>query len=109
MKRANIAIDSQLAYEYDSSRHLAFSGTENDEPGNGGIGVIFNTNDFLLQIFDFPTAPRPIFYYSQVGMDRVVGANLVSLDVHVVPLPPSVFLLGSGLLGLAGWRRFRKG
>jgi hypothetical protein len=26
-----------------------------------------------------------------------------------VPLPPSVLLLGSGLLGLVGWRRFRKG
>jgi hypothetical protein len=26
----------------------------------------------------------------------------------VVPLPPSVLLLGSGLLGLAGFRRFRK-
>jgi len=25
-----------------------------------------------------------------------------------VPIPPSVLLLGSGLLGLAGWRRFRK-
>ena len=26
-----------------------------------------------------------------------------------VPLPPTVLLFGSGLLGLAGWRRFRKG
>ena len=26
----------------------------------------------------------------------------------VVPLPPTVWLLGSGLLGLVGWRRFRK-
>ena len=25
-----------------------------------------------------------------------------------VPLPPTVWLFGSGLLGLAGWRRFRK-
>jgi hypothetical protein len=25
-----------------------------------------------------------------------------------VPLPPTVLLLGSGLLGLVGWRRFRK-
>lgn len=24
------------------------------------------------------------------------------------PIPPSVFLLGAGLFGLAGWRRFRK-
>ena len=27
---------------------------------------------------------------------------------HLVPLPPTALLLGSGLLGLAGWRRFRK-
>jgi hypothetical protein len=26
----------------------------------------------------------------------------------VVPLPGSLFILGSGLLGLVGWRRFRK-
>jgi hypothetical protein len=26
-----------------------------------------------------------------------------------VPLPPPIWLFGSGLLGLAGWRRFRKG
>jgi hypothetical protein len=26
----------------------------------------------------------------------------------VVPLPPSALLFGSGFLGLAGWRRFRK-
>jgi PEP-CTERM motif len=25
-----------------------------------------------------------------------------------VPLPPTVWLLGSGLLGLTGWRRFKK-
>lgn len=29
-------------------------------------------------------------------------------DVSTVPLPPSLLLLGSGLLGLAGLRRFRK-
>jgi len=29
-------------------------------------------------------------------------------QVQVVPLPAGVWLLGSGLLGLAGWRRFRK-
>ena len=34
-----------------------------------------------------------------LGQYTVVGA---------VPLPPSCILLGSGLLGLVGWRRFRK-
>ena len=32
-----------------------------------------------------------------------------TLTGTAVPLPPSAFLLGSGLLGLAGLRRFRKG
>lgn len=27
---------------------------------------------------------------------------------NLVPIPPTALLLGSGLLGLAGWRRFRK-
>ena len=37
-----------------------------------------------------------------------VNFDLVSLDATAVPLPPGLLLLGSGLLGLAGWRRFRK-
>jgi hypothetical protein len=31
-----------------------------------------------------------------------------STEAVNVPLPPSVLLMGSGLLGLVGWRRFRK-
>jgi hypothetical protein len=31
-----------------------------------------------------------------------------NFNYTAVPLPPSMLLLGSGLLGLAGWRRFRK-
>ncbi|MGO9622736.1 MAG: PEP-CTERM sorting domain-containing protein [Desulfobaccales bacterium] len=29
-------------------------------------------------------------------------------DVNAVPLPPAVWLFGSGLLGMVGWRRFKK-
>lgn len=42
------------------------------------------------------------YYYHRAFLYGVtVGAN-------PVPLPPTVLLLGSGLLGLAGWRRIRK-
>jgi hypothetical protein len=40
-----------------------------------------------------------------IGIDDLRISNAVSS----VPIPGAVWLLGSGLLGLAGWRRFRKG
>jgi hypothetical protein len=44
---------------------------------------------------------------------RITGITQLDLiraaGFATVPLPPTVLLLGSGLLGLAGWRRLRKG
>jgi choice-of-anchor C domain-containing protein len=37
------------------------------------------------------------------------GPTLDNVDVTAVPVPPTVLLLGSGLVGLLGLRRFRKG
>jgi hypothetical protein len=37
-----------------------------------------------------------------------LNVNIVSDAAPTVPIPGSVFLMGSGLLGLVGWRRFRK-
>jgi hypothetical protein len=46
------------------------------------------------------------------GLDKSYDAIYQGINVtascQVVPLPPSVWLLCSGLVGLAGWRRFRK-
>jgi hypothetical protein len=39
---------------------------------------------------------------------EVDGRGFLYSQTEVVPIPPSVFLLGAGLIGLAGWRRFRK-
>jgi hypothetical protein len=50
------------------------------------------------------TGPLPFLITSQAS-----GALMIRYDYTPVPLPPSVLLMGSGLLGLAGWRRFRRG
>jgi hypothetical protein len=51
-------------------------------------------------------------YFSIMGKTQT-SSTLLSFQVNQVqlthtPVPPSVLLLGTGLLGLAGWRRFRK-
>jgi hypothetical protein len=49
--------------------------------------------------------------FDNYGFSSTEGATLRldNFGSPAVPLPPTVLLLGSGLLGLAGWRRFRKG
>lgn len=41
-------------------------------------------------------------------IDELRISKIARTEFTTVPLPPSVFLLGSGLLGLVGLRRFRK-
>jgi hypothetical protein len=47
--------------------------------------------------------------YIENDGEHDVGYLFLTGALTSVPLPPSMLLLGSGLLGLAGWRRFRKG
>jgi hypothetical protein len=43
------------------------------------------------------------------GTSTIDVTYIISMTGNVVPIPPTALLLGSGLLGLLGWRRFRKG
>lgn len=42
------------------------------------------------------------------AFEATYGWTTLQVTSTVVPLPPTVWLLGSGLLGLVGWRRFKK-
>ena len=56
---------------------------------------------FSAHIDPYFNDPPPGTHRYDIGLDFIIyGAP--------VPVPPSMLLLGSGLLGLAGWRRFRK-
>jgi len=47
--------------------------------------------------------------FTATGGDGSYSVSELQAYGAPVPLPGAVWLLGSGLLGLAGWRRFRKG
>jgi hypothetical protein len=50
----------------------------------------------------------PVVFYAEGGDNVGMLLDRVELTYYPVPLPGAVWLLGSGLLGLTGWRRFRK-
>jgi hypothetical protein len=47
--------------------------------------------------------------FMTLGSGREGDYQIFNVDGTPVPLPPTFLLLGSSLLGLVGWRRFRKG
>ena len=64
--------------------------------------------DLNLKPVSFTSLANDIKY---VAFTWQVDAGYYSVDnvaYSAVPVPPSLLLLGSGLLGLVGWRRFRK-
>jgi hypothetical protein len=59
------------------------------------------------------TDPNPYFsQFTSVGLSigtlSFSGVSNATFTAEVVPLPGTLLLLGSGLTGLLGWRRFRK-
>lgn len=51
------------------------------------------------------------FYYQRLTTPdmNVINPNLITAEVRVVPIPGAAVLLGSGLLGLVGIRRRKRG
>jgi probable HAF family extracellular repeat protein len=76
------------------------------------IGFIYDNGIFSMLQFSGADDLRPttINNIGQItGMDVKSDGSVHGFLANPVPLPGGLLLLGSGLLGLAGWRRIRKG
>jgi hypothetical protein len=65
------------------------------------------TVPFTTYTYNVTLAAPGSIVFDHLGGDYE-GLLLDNVVVQVVPLPPTLLLLGSGLLGLVSWRRFRK-
>jgi hypothetical protein len=81
---------------YDAAGHLLDTQYKDPVPvaqwGSNWIGI---------QVGDFPQISKVVFSNVDIGVDKLTYAS------SNVPLPPSMLLLGSGLLGLVCLRRKR--
>jgi hypothetical protein len=93
---------------YFSSNLPRQGAAENNSLGYTGWG------DSVYQLsFTFPHSGSSLVldfqgYNLQGWPDEGWGLDNFRVDITPVPLPPAMLLLGSGLLGLVGWRRLRK-
>lgn len=73
-----------------------------------GYSWNFLQEDKYSKIFDGDMSLE-VTVLSGSGLFSMPTVEIINRNNNcVVPLPPSVLLLGSGFLGLAGWRKFRK-
>ena len=63
-------------------------------------GSTLNLNNLSLYVWDSGLGTFDLVEVGDYGVGHVIN--------QAIPVPPTMLLLGSGLLGLVGWRRFRK-
>jgi len=95
--------DSTLGFLGNTSYVPPVPSAVNDIPDSAFTDPAFSHASFLLNPGSY------IISGFAIESPYNEGGAYLRVDFAPVPLPSAVILLGSGLLGLVGWRRFRKG
>ncbi len=101
-------IDLTIGAHTYSPSELTFDSTTSTLGGSlNGVSAIFaSTDDFVLSVA--PATPQAfLFGYTTAGVFNLFYASSGTV-APIVPVPASAWLLGSGLIGLAGVARKRK-
>jgi hypothetical protein len=84
--------------------HTVWAGTDPSLPGT--------PVDFLVSFSQTPYLVDGVKIYVNTDHNEFTWEEIDAVSLHgntsPVPVPPTLLLLGSGLMGLVGWRRFRK-
>jgi uncharacterized membrane protein len=89
----NFYPDERKGFLFDGINTIEF-----DHPDANNGTLLFGINDLGIVV--------GYYNYEDINLDISSYGGFIATPV---PLPSALLLFGSGLLGLAGWRRFRKG
>jgi len=96
-----------LDSSFTSPRDILFTFIIDPNSSSGIVSI-----DAFLSIGYITDGTADFAHTASLSLDLPEGVTFSSgsgVFLQPVPLPGAVWLLGSGLLGLAGWRRFRQG
>jgi hypothetical protein len=116
----------RFTYSFENFAYPDYGGPGGNEAAGGGTftywhGYTVSQGPPLwleTEVVDFHIVPQPSwewFRFQNIPEPGLPGGNLtiiaMSIDTSCVPipLPGAVWLLGSGLVGLVGWMRLKKG
>ena len=101
--------------ETPDSAPCPFPGTPpcSDKIALAGVGVVVDGKGSILKIEGFKeklgglTFPAPFIISDEGSGKQAFLVSRIVTDPNVIPEPSTVLLFGSGLAGLAAWRKFR--